>query len=64
MFRELHIKEDERHGAQMVAEVAVPLAETYPNHAHEILKGYLQERFLGERAGKAVVKQIKQLTTG
>lgn len=61
-YWELHIKEDERHGAQMVTDVAVPLAEAYPNNAGEVLKGYLQERFLGERAGEAVVAQIKQWT--
>jgi hypothetical protein len=61
-YWELHIKEDERHGAQMVAEVAVPLADAYPDNASEILKGYLQERWLGQRAGEAVVAQIKELT--
>eukprot|EP00775_Hariotina_reticulata_P005862 gene5862-6103_t len=55
----LHIKEDERHGRQMLDEVAVPLVDMYPDDAWEILWGYDQDRFMGARAGAALVQHIK-----
>lgn len=60
-YWELHIREDERHGKWMLDEVAVPLAELYPYQAWEILLGYDQEKFIGDRAGSAIIKLIKQL---
>jgi hypothetical protein len=56
----LHIREDERHGQWMLQDVALPLAKQYPNHAWELLLGYIQGKFMGERAGKAVIQSIKQ----
>ncbi|AFZ35299.1 hypothetical protein Sta7437_1740 [Stanieria cyanosphaera PCC 7437] len=56
----LHIREDERHGQWMLQDVALPLAEQYPDNAWEILLGYAQEKLIGERAGKAVIQCIKQ----
>lgn len=56
----LHIREDERHGQWMLEDVALPLAEHYPDNAWEILLGYAQEKFIGERAGNAVIQCIKQ----
>eukprot|EP00878_Enallax_costatus_P000216 GHUV01000277.1.p1 GENE.GHUV01000277.1~~GHUV01000277.1.p1 ORF type:complete len:627 (+),score=238.35 GHUV01000277.1:276-2156(+) len=55
----LHIKEDERHGKQMLDEVALPLVDMYPNDAWELLWGYDQDRSMGARAGAALVAHIK-----
>lgn len=35
-YWELHIKEDERHGRQMVEDVAVPLIDQYASAPHSI----------------------------
>jgi hypothetical protein len=59
-YWELHIHEDERHGQWMLHEVALPLAEKYPAQAWEIILGYDQEKLIGDRAGTALVKQIRQ----
>jgi hypothetical protein len=59
-YWELHIHEDERHGQWMLYEVALPLAEKYLAQAWEILLGYDQEKLIGDRAGAALVKQIRQ----
>jgi Iron-containing redox enzyme len=59
-YWKLHIREDERHGQWMLTEVALPLADKYPNHAWELLLGYDQEKFIGDRAGAAVIALIKQ----
>ncbi len=56
----LHIKEDERHGQWMLQDVALPLADKYPASAWEILLGYDQEKWMGDRAGDAVISLIKQ----
>eukprot|EP00877_Chromochloris_zofingiensis_P012135 jgi/Chrzof1/7175/Cz02g13250.t1 len=55
----LHIKEDERHGRQMLDEVALPLVDMYPENAWEVMFGYDQEAFLGVRAGTAVVAALR-----
>jgi Iron-containing redox enzyme len=60
-YWELHIREDERHGKWMLEEVALPLAEQYHAHAWELLLGYDQEKFIGERAGAAVIQSIRNL---
>jgi Iron-containing redox enzyme len=56
----LHIREDERHGQWMLTEVALPLVDKYPNNAWELLLGYDQEKFMGDRAAAAVMALIKQ----
>jgi hypothetical protein len=56
----LHIREDERHGQWMLKGVALPLAEQYADNAWEILLGYAQEKFMADRAGAAIIQQIKQ----
>jgi hypothetical protein len=61
-YWELHIREDERHGQWMLEQVALPLVDQYPKDAWEILLGYDQEKWLGDRAGAAVVRAIKQAT--
>lgn len=60
-YWELHIREDERHGHWMLEEVALPLVEKYPTDAWEILWGYDQEKYMGDRAGIAIVKSIHQV---
>ncbi|QMS91940.1 iron-containing redox enzyme family protein [Nostoc edaphicum CCNP1411] len=59
-YWELHIREDERHGRWMLDDVALPLAERYPNDAWELVLGYDQQKLLGDRAAAAVVRSIRQ----
>lgn len=60
-YWELHIREDERHGRWMLDDVALPLAQQYPEHAWEILLGYDQERLMSDRAGVAVVQAAREV---
>lgn len=55
----LHIKVDKLHGRWMLDEVALPLVERYPNEAWELLLGYDQQRFMGDRAGEAIARAAK-----
>ncbi|BAY22505.1 hypothetical protein NIES2100_22680 [Calothrix sp. NIES-2100] len=59
-YWELHIKEDERHGRWMLDDVALALAEQYPNEAWELVLGYDQEKLMGDRAAQAVVRSIRE----
>ncbi|BAY09512.1 iron-containing redox enzyme family protein [Calothrix sp. NIES-2098] len=59
-YWELHIREDERHGRWMLEDVALPLAEKYPNDAWELVLGYDQEKLMGDRAAQAVVRAIRE----
>jgi hypothetical protein len=59
-YWDLHIKEDERHGRWMLEHVALPLAAMYPRNAAELVLGYDQQRFMSDRAGKAVAEAAKQ----
>ncbi|MBE9095059.1 iron-containing redox enzyme family protein [Tychonema sp. LEGE 07203] len=58
-YWELHIREDERHGRWMLDEVAIPLADRYPQEAWELVLGYDQEKSIGDRAAAAVVRSIQ-----
>jgi hypothetical protein len=58
-YWDLHITEDERHGRQMVEDVALPLVDRYQTDAWEVLLGYEQETFMGVRAGAALVEDLK-----
>ena len=58
-YWELHIKEDERHGRWMMDDVALPLADMYPDRAWELVLGYDQEKLIGDRAGAAIVRSIR-----
>jgi len=60
-YWELHIREDERHGQWMLTDVAFPLADMYPDHAWELVLGYDQEKFMGDRAAAAVITLIQNL---
>jgi Iron-containing redox enzyme len=57
-YWDLHIREDERHGQWMLDDVALPLAEMYPNDAWELVLGYDQEKLMANRASEAIVKSI------
>ncbi|MDZ8186201.1 MAG: iron-containing redox enzyme family protein [Nostoc sp. ChiSLP02] len=59
-YWELHIREDERHGRWMLDDVALPLVERYPDDAWELVLGYDQQKFIGDRAAVAVVRAIRQ----
>jgi hypothetical protein len=59
-YWELHIREDERHGRWMLDDVALPLAERYPNDAWELVFGYDQQKLMSDRAGSAVVRSIRK----
>lgn len=58
-YWELHIREDERHGQWMLKDVALPLCDRYADDAWQILLGYEQEKFMGDRASVAVIRAIK-----
>ncbi|MEG3436259.1 iron-containing redox enzyme family protein [Pannus brasiliensis CCIBt3594] len=60
-YWKLHIQEDERHGRWMLRDVALPLVDMYPEDSWQIVLGYDQEKSMGDRAGSAVIKAIKQL---
>ncbi|GLC68792.1 hypothetical protein PLESTF_000737200 [Pleodorina starrii] len=61
-YWELHVREDERHGRQMVEEVAVPLIQRYGvEDGWEVLWGYDQEVAMGRRAGQALVDDIRAM---
>ncbi|GFE67728.1 iron-containing redox enzyme family protein [Chroococcus sp. FPU101] len=62
-YWELHIREDERHGQWMLHNVALPLAEHYPEQAWELVLGYDQEKLMGDRAGVAVMRLVKDAET-
>ncbi|MBR8835072.1 MAG: iron-containing redox enzyme family protein [Stigonema ocellatum SAG 48.90 = DSM 106950] len=59
-YWELHIREDERHGRWMLDDVALPLVQMYPDNAWELVLGYDQEKFMGDRAASAVVRSIRE----
>ncbi|RCJ34129.1 hypothetical protein A6770_17525 [Nostoc minutum NIES-26] len=59
-YWELHIREDERHGRWMLDDVALPLAEQYPDDAWELVLGYDQEKLMSDRAASAVVRSIRE----
>ncbi len=59
-YWELHIREDERHGQWMLTDVALPLADRYPQNSWELVLGYDQEKLIGDRAAAAVMALIQQ----
>jgi hypothetical protein len=59
-YWELHIREDERHGRWMLTDVALPLADKYPDRAWELVLGYDREKFMGDRAATVVMDLIRQ----
>ena len=59
-YWDLHIREDIRHGQWMLNDVALPLIETYPDQAWEMVKGYDQQKFISSRSASAMVESIRQ----
>lgn len=59
-YWDLHIREDERHGRWMIDNVVLPLVDMYPQQAWQIVLGYDQEKWMGDRAGAAVVEVIRR----
>jgi hypothetical protein len=59
-YWDLHIREDERHGRWMIDNVVLPLVDMYPKQAWQVVLGYDQEKFMGDRAGIAVVDAIRR----
>jgi hypothetical protein len=59
-YWDLHVKEDERHGRWMVQNVTLPLSEMYSAEAWQMILGYDQEKYMGDRASEAVVRVIRQ----
>jgi hypothetical protein len=57
----LHIREDERHGAWMVDEVALPLLAQFPERAGEVLFGYAQQRVVERMAGEATEQSCREV---
>jgi len=60
-YWDLHIKVDELHGRWMLDDAALPLADMYASSAWELVLGYDQGKFMGDRAGVAVVRSIRAL---
>ena len=60
----LHVREDERHGAWMVHEVARPLLTQFPAHARDVLFGYAQQRLVESMAGQAVYRACRSASEG
>jgi hypothetical protein len=58
-YWDLHIKEDKRHGQWMLHDVALPLAEKYPESAWEIILGYGQQKLISDRAGAGIVRSVR-----
>jgi hypothetical protein len=58
-YWDLHIKEDKRHGQWMLHDVALPLAEKYPESAWEIILGYDQQKLISDRAGAGIARSVR-----
>ncbi len=56
----LHVREDERHGAWMVEQVALPLMQQFPHRKREVLMGYEQQRFVERLAGASVLNACRE----
>ena len=60
-YWDLHIREDIRHGQWMLDDVALPLIETYPERAWDMVKGYDQQKFISSRSTSAIAESICRL---
>lgn len=54
----IHVKADKVHGRWMLEEIALPLAERYPQDARDLVLGYDQQAFLAERASAAMQREV------
>ena len=62
-YWKLHIREDERHGQWMLTDVALPLVDMYPDNAWELVLGYDQEKFIGDRAAGAIMNLLQEFNS-
>jgi hypothetical protein len=62
-YWELYICEHERHGQWMLTDIALPLADIYPQQAWELVLGYDQERLVGDRAAASVISLIQKFSS-
>jgi hypothetical protein len=60
----LHVREDERHGAWMVEQVALPLLQQFPGRQREVLLGYLLQREVEGLAGEATYRACREAERG
>jgi hypothetical protein len=56
----LHMREDERHGAWMLEDVAIPLLESMRDHQHDVLFGYAQQSFVETLAAGATTRACRE----
>lgn len=55
-YWELRVREDARHGPWMLYDVALPLADHYPDDAWELLLGFDQHKRMSVRAALAIAR--------
>ena len=48
----------------MLTDIALPLADIYPQQAWELVLGYDQERLVGDRAAASVMSLIQKFSSG
>jgi hypothetical protein len=60
IYWDLHIKVDIAHGRWMLDDVALPLAQRYPDDAWELVLGYDQQRSMRARAGAAITAAVRE----
>jgi hypothetical protein len=60
----LHVREDERHGAWMIEQVALPLLQQFPGRQREVLLGYLQQREIEGLASEATYEACREAERG
>ncbi len=63
-FWALHVREDERHGAWMIEQVALPLLQQFPGRQRDVLRGYLQQREVENLAGRATYNACREAERG
>lgn len=60
----LHVREDKRHGAWMIEQVALPLLRQFPGRQRDVLLGYLQQREVEGLASEATYKACREAERG
>lgn len=55
----VHIQADKAHGRWMLENIALPLAELYPDDAWELLWGYEQQVLASERAAASIAAAVR-----
>lgn len=57
----LHVREDARHGAWTIHDVALPLMQRFPEHRQDVLFGYAQQRVVEGMAAAATARACQQI---